>query len=177
MVRYTALFTQLLHLICISKVRSDLKSCTREMHYQQAKGTFFITQHGESICQRMHTHLFSWSALFQILLSAESSDTTSSSSACLCHVIFIKSPQWITGQASTFNSRKNSLSQITSKFESKDYMGVDRGDSAIRQQNHRQELYFWSSSVLCDTEWSVHISFPNRVVRWQGTKASQSIFN
>lgn len=90
-----------------------------------------------TIYTRGCTCTFSWIILPRI---PESSDTTSSSSACLCHVIFII--QWITGQASRFNSRRNSLSGIMSKFESKDYIGVDRGDSANGLQNHRQELYF-----------------------------------
>lgn len=168
--------------MCISKVRSDLKSYGRRnaifnvwFWHQQAEVTCFNTEHGENIYQKMHMDLFLWSALPQILLTAESSDTMSSSSAC--HVIFIKSPQWITGQASRFNSRRNSLSGIISKFESKEYMGVHRGDSAIRQQNRCQELYFWSLHVLCDTEWSVHISLPNRVVSQQGARAAQSFFN
>lgn len=118
------------------------KCGTEWFWHQQATVNFFITQHGESICQRMHSHLFSWSVLPQILPTAESSDTMSSVSACLYHVIFIKSPQWVTGHASRFNSRRNFLSGIMSKFKKEDYIGVDRGDSAIRQQNHCQGLYF-----------------------------------
>lgn len=36
----------------------------------------------------------------------------------------------MTGQASRFHSRRNSLSGIMSKFERKDYVGGDRGESA-----------------------------------------------
>lgn len=104
--------------------------------------TFSLLNMVRVYAERMHSHLFSWSVLPQILPTTESSDTMSSVSACLYHVIFIKSAQWVTGHASRFNSRRKFLSGIMSEFKKEDYIGVDKGDSAIRQQNHCQGLYF-----------------------------------